>query len=164
MKTRWIVTVLLIASLSLMAGCSRKEEPPIAPAEPETKEATGMMDSVKVAAEEAVETVKEKLSMDIDLDKAVSDLKAEAAKMDIEDLQKIAMKYKDAIVEKQAALQPLMDKLADIPMTEKLGAEAKGLTEDIKKLTDSLAPLKERFGVYVNAIKAKGGDVTKLAL
>ena len=175
MKTRWLTAILLIACLSLMAGCGKKEEPPKAPAETEAQEATGMMDSMKGAAEEAVtettetvkeaaETVKEKLSMDIDLDKAVSDLKAEAAKMDVASLTKMAMKYKDAITEKMAALQSLKDKLKAIPMTEKLGAEAKSLTSNIKKITDTIAPLKERFGVYVDALKAKGGDVKDLAL
>lgn len=187
MKARWMVTVLLIASLSIMAGCSKKEAPPTAPTEPEPqKEATGMMDSMEDTAEEAaketttavketaektaavvekaVETVKEKMSMDIDMDKAIGDLKAEAAKMDVASLTTIAMKYKDAIAEKQAALEPLMDKLKAIPMTEKLGAEAKTLTADIKKLTDAIAPLTERFGVYADAIKAKGGDVKNLML
>ena len=161
MKTRWMVALLLIASLSLMAGCSKKEEPPKAP---DAQEATGILDTMKDAAGKATETVKESLSMDIDLEKAVSDLKAEAAKMDIKDLQKIAMKYKDSITEKMAALQPLKDKLKAIPMTEKLGAEAKTLTEEIKSLLDVIAPLKERLGVYVDAIKAKGGDIKDLAL
>ncbi|MBL7214414.1 MAG: hypothetical protein ISS71_01915 [Phycisphaerae bacterium] len=187
MKTRWMVTVLLIASLCIMAGCSKKEEPVKPAAEPDAQEeATGMMDSMKETTTEAVEkaaettqeagkdamatakevaeTVKESLSMDIDMAKTVSDLKAEAAKMDVESLTKIAMKYKDAIAEKQATLKPLMDKLKAIPMTEKLGEEATTLTTKIKKLTESIAPLKERFGVYVDAIKAKGGDVKDLML
>ena len=164
MKTRWLVTILLVASLSLMAGCSKKEEPSTASAGQEAKETTGVMDNVKNAADKAVETIKEKVSMDIDLDKAVDDLKAEAAQMDIKSLTKIAMKYKDAIVEKQEVLQPLMDKLADIPMTEKLGEEARALTDKIKPLADAVASLKERFGVYIDAIKAKGGDVADLSL
>lgn len=102
--------------------------------------------------------------MDIDLEKAVADLKAEAAKMDVESLTSVAMKYKDAILEKQAALKPLTDKLAAIPMTEKMGAEAQALTADLKKLTDAIAPLKERFSVYIDALKAKGADISKLAL
>ena len=164
MKTRWILTILLIASLSFIAGCSKKEDPPKTPAESDASEATGIMDSMKGAVEKTAETVKESLSMDIDLQKAVSDLKAEAAKIDVKDLQKIAAKYKEAITEKMAALQPLKDKLVDIPMTEKLGQEARTLTGEIKSLTDAIAPLKERLGVYVDAIKAKGGDVTDLTL
>lgn len=173
MKTRWMVTLLLITSLSLMSGCSKKEEPVKTPAEPEAKETTGMMDSMKEAADttvqktteavkETAEALKESLSMDIDLDKTVSDLKAEAAKMDVESLTKIVTKYKDAIAEKQTTLKPLMDKLAAIPMAEKLGADAKSLTAEIKTLTDAIAPLKERLAVYVDAFMAKGGNIQNL--
>ncbi len=167
MKTRWMVTLLLAASISLTVGCSKKE-PAKTPGGTDAETATGMMDSVKNAAADTVksttEAIKEKLSMDIDLDKTVSDLKAEAAKMDIESLKTIAAKYKDAITEKQDSLKSLMDKLSAIPMTEKMGTEAKSLTTEIKTLTDSIAPLKERLSVYVDAIKAKGGDVQGLTL
>jgi len=167
MKTRWMVAILLIASISLMVGC-KKKSPATPPAEPSEQETTGLMDSMKQAADETVQkttaAVKEAFTMDIDLDKAVADLKAEAAKMDVEALTSVAMKYKDAIMEKQEALKPLMDKLAAIPMTEKMGAEAQALTADLKKLTDAIAPLKERFSVYIDALKAKGADISKLAL
>jgi hypothetical protein len=150
-----------------MAGC-KKKSPPTPPAEPSGQETTSMLDSVKKAADETVQktttAVKEAFTMDIDLDKAVADLKAEAAKMDVEALTNVAMKYKDAIMEKQAALKPLVDKLAAIPIAEKMGTEAKALTAEIKTLTDAIAPLKERFTVYLDAIKAKSGDISKLAL
>ena len=173
MNTRWMVTVVLIAGLSLI-GC-KKKTPATPPAEPSEQETTGMMDSMKKAADETVQkttetvkevaaAVKEKFTMDIDLDKTVADLKAEAAKMDVEALTNVAMKYKDAIMEKQAAIKPLMDKLAAIPMTQKMGTEAQTLTADIKKVTEAIAPLKERFTVYLDAIKAKGGDISKLTL
>lgn len=165
MKTRWMVTLLLIASFSLVAGCKKKSSP-TPPAEPSEQETTGMMDSMKKAADETVQktttAVKEAFTMDIDLDKAVADLKAEAAKMDVEALTNVAMKYKDAIMEKQAALKPLADKLAAIPIAEKMGTEAKALTADIKKLTEAIAPLKERLTVYIDALKAKGADVKNL--
>jgi hypothetical protein len=169
-----MVTFLLIATLSFMAGC-KKKTPATPPAEPSEQETTGMMDSMKKAADETVQkttetvkeaaaAVKESFTMDINLDKTVADLKAEAAKMDVESLTSVAMKYKDAIMEKQAAIKPLMDKLAAIPMTQKMGAEAQTLTADLKKLTDAMAPLKERFAVYIDALKAKGADISKLAL
>ena len=174
MKTQWFVTFLLITTLSLMAGC-KKKTPTAPPAEPAGQETPGMMDSMTKAADEAVQkttetvkeaaaTAKESFTMDIDLEKAVADLKAEAAKMDVESLTSVAMKYKDVIMEKQAALKPLLDKLAAIPLAEKMGDEAKALTADIKKLTDAMTPLKDRLDVYVDAIKAKGGDVKNLML
>ena len=174
MKTRWMVTLLVITGLSLMYGCSKKEEPKT-PAKSDTTESKGMMDSMKEAADNAVnkttdaakktaDAVKESFSTNIDLEKTVSDLKAEAAKMDVESLTAVATKYKDAILAKQADMKTLMDKLAAIPATEKLGTEAKNLTAEIKTLTDAIAPLKERLAVYVDAIKAKGGSIQGLAL
>ena len=168
MKTRWTITMLLIACLTTITGCSKKEEPTPTPTESETQEAAGMIDTVKEAAAEKVEevtqAVKESFTMDIDLNKAVSDLTAEAAKMDVKTLTEVALKYKDAILEKQGQLDGLIEKLKAVPMTEKLGAEAQGMTSEIKTLTDAIAPLTERFGVYIDAIKAKGGDVKNLTL
>jgi hypothetical protein len=169
-----MVTVVLVAGLSLMAGC-KKKTPATPPTEPSEQETTGMMDSMKKAADETVQkttetvkeataAVKESFTMDINLEKTVADLKAEAAKMDVESLTRVAMKYKDAIMDNQAAIKPLMDKLSAIPITQKMGAEAQALTADIKKLTDVITPLKERFQVYVDALKAKGADISKLAL
>jgi hypothetical protein len=150
-----------------MAGC-KKKTPATAPTEPSEQETTGMMDSMSKAidekAQEATAAIKESFTMDIDVEKAVADLKAEAANMDVETLISVATKYKDAIVEKQEALKPLMDKLAAIPIAEKMGTEAQALTAEIKTLTDAIAPLKERFTVYLDAIKAKGGDISALAL
>ena len=167
MKTRWMVAFLLIGTLSLMAGCKKKSSP-TPPAEPSEQETTSMMDSMSKAVDEKVQeaatAIKESFTMDIDVEKAVADLKAEAAKMDVEVLISVATKYKDAIVEKQEVLKPLMDKLAAIPIAEKMGAEAQSLTAEIKKVTEAIAPLKERFQVYLDAIKAKGGDISKLTL
>ncbi len=158
MKTRWMLAILLITAISLTA-CSKKEEP--APKAPTEKEITSMTDSLK---EKATTAMNEALTMDIDLDKAVSDLKAEAAKMSVEDLQAIATKYKNAIMEKQVDIDAITEKLKAIPMTEKMGADAQKLTGELKTLGDALKPLAERFEVYVDAIKAKGGDISALAL
>ena len=158
MKTRWMLAILFVTAISLTA-CSKKEEPkPNAPTE---KEAASMTDSLK---EKATTAMNEALTMDIDLDKAVSDLKAEAAKMSVEDLQAIAKKYKDAIMEKNIEIDKITEKLKAIPMTEKMGAEAQKLTGELKTLADALKPLSERFQIYVDAVKAKGGNISGLAL
>lgn len=173
MKTRWMVTLLLITCLVSISGCGKKEPTP--PAEPAGREAPGMMDEMKQAAgdavketteaaKKAVEAVKESFTMDINLDKTVAELKAEAAKMDIAALTQVAKKYKDAIMEKQGALKALTDKLTAIPLTEKAGPQAQGLTAEIKTLTNAITPLKDRLGVYLDAIKAKGGDTAGLTI
>ena len=165
MKTKWTVTVLLIASV-LMFGCSKKDQPqPTEQTQAET-EAPGMVDTVKEAASDAavsaIETVKESFTMDIDLEKTVADLKAEAAQMDVESLKEVATKYKEATAVKETELKALVDKLSAVPLTEKLGKEAQAITGEIKTLTDGVAALQERFQVYIDALTAKGGDVKAL--
>jgi ABC-type transporter Mla subunit MlaD len=149
-----------------MAGCEKKS-PPTPPAEPSEQEAPGMMDSMKKAADETVQkttetvkegttAVKETFTTEIDLDKAVADLKAEAAQMDIESLKEIANKYKEAMAAKEKDLKALMEKYSAVPLTEKLSEEAQALSGEIKTVTDALAALRERFQVYIDALAEKG--------
>ena len=139
MKTKLTLTVLLIASV-LMFGCSKKDPPQPPEQVPAGTDAQGTLDTLKEAA---VEAVKESFTMDIDLEKTVADLKAEAAQMDIESLQEVAAKYKASITEKQTELKALMEKLSAVPLTEKMGKEAQALTGDIKTLTDGVAALQQ---------------------
>lgn len=100
----------------------------------------------------------------VDENKPISEIKAEAATMDVEQLRAIAKKYKDALVAKKGEVKKLTDSLAAIPLAEKLGKEAQALTADIENLTKSVSALSERFGVYYDQIKAKGGELKDLEL
>jgi hypothetical protein len=165
MKTKLTLTVLLIASV-LMFGCSKKDQPQTTDQATAETEAPGTLDTLKEAASDAaasaIETVKESFTMDIDLEKTVADLKAEAAQMDIESLQEVAVKYKEAISVKETELKALMDKLSAVPLTEKMGKEAQAITGEIKTLTDGVSALQQRFQVYIDALSAKGADVKAL--
>jgi predicted nucleic acid-binding Zn-ribbon protein len=99
-----------------------------------------------------------------DEDKPLSDVKAEAEQMSVEKLRSMAMAYKDAILDKKREVEALSLKLKDIPLTEKLGNEAKGLKADIDDLSKSISALNDRFQVYYNKIKEKGGDLSGLKI
>jgi len=99
-----------------------------------------------------------------DEDKPLSDVKAEAEQMSVEKLKSMAMAYKDAILDKKREAEALSLKLKDIPLTEALGSEAKGLKADIDDLNKSVSALKDRFQVYYNKLKEKGGDVSGLKI
>ena len=99
-----------------------------------------------------------------DENKPISEVKAEAEKMAVKDLKAMATAYQDAIQAKTAEVDKLMKKIGEIPLTEKLGAEAKALTADLDNLNKSVSALKERFGVYYNKLKEKGGDLTGLEI
>ena len=96
--------------------------------------------------------------------KPISDVKAEAEKMDVDQLRDMAMQYKDAIVAKKADVAEITAKLKEIPITELLGKEAKSIKADIDDLNKSASALKERFQVYYNNLKAKDGDLSGLKI
>ena len=99
-----------------------------------------------------------------DENKPISEAKAEAEKMSVADLKAMAMKYKDAIDAKKADVEKITAKLKEIPVTQMLGEESKKLKADIDNLTKSLSALKERFQIYYDQLKAKGGEVSGLQI
>ncbi len=99
-----------------------------------------------------------------DENKPISEVKAEADQMSVEKLRSMAMEYKKAILAKQGEVEKIMGKLKDIPIAEKLGSEAKGLSAEIEALNKSVSTLKERFQVYYQKLTEKGGDTSGLEL
>jgi ABC-type glycerol-3-phosphate transport system substrate-binding protein len=94
-----------------------------------------------------------------DTDKPVAEIKQDAETMTVKDLQAKAKSYQDAVTKKLTELEPLKEKLMEIPLTEQMGDEAKALQADIAELTKDLDALKERLKVYVDALKEKGESV-----
>jgi outer membrane murein-binding lipoprotein Lpp len=99
-----------------------------------------------------------------DENKPTSDVQAEAAKMNAQDLKAMAMNYKNVIENKKADIEKIAAKLKDIPVTQLLGGQAKQLKADIDNLNKSVAALKERFQIYYDQLKAKGGDLSGLQI
>ena len=96
--------------------------------------------------------------------KPLSEVKAEAEKMSVEQLKDIAMEYKKAIEAKQPEIDKLMEQIKAIPITEALGEEAKSLKADLEELNSSLKALKGRFDVYYNKLVELKADVSSLKL
>jgi predicted nucleic acid-binding Zn-ribbon protein len=82
--------------------------------------------------------------------------------MSVEKLRSMALTYKDAITAKKDEIAKVADKLKEIPVAKMLGDEAKGLKTDIDSLAKSVSALKERFQVYYDKLKEKGGDLSGL--
>ena len=98
-----------------------------------------------------------------DESKPLSEVNAEAEKMDVEKLRSMAVTYKDAIVAKKSEIEKVTGELKNIPVA-KLGDEAKGLKTEIDALSKSVSALTERFQVYYGQLKEKGGDLSGLQL
>jgi hypothetical protein len=99
-----------------------------------------------------------------DESKPLSEVKAEAEKMSVADLQAKAKMYKDTIAAKTGEIEKLAAKLKGIAVTEMMGAEAKKIKADMETITKSVNALKERFQVYCDKIKEKGGDLSGLKI
>lgn len=96
--------------------------------------------------------------------KPISEVQAEAEKMNLKQLRSMALKYKEAILAKQEDIERIGAELKKIPVAEMLGEEAKGLKTDIENLSKSTTALKERFEIYYNKLKEKGGDLSGLEI
>ncbi len=96
--------------------------------------------------------------------KPLPEVKAEAEKMSVNELKSIATKYQDVLVAKKAEVEKITAKLKNVPVTEMLGAEAKTLKADIDNLNNSISALKERFDIYYNKLKEKGGELPNLKI
>jgi uncharacterized coiled-coil DUF342 family protein len=96
--------------------------------------------------------------------KPISEVKAEAEKMSVADLRAMAETYRDKIMAKKGELDTLVKKLADIPLAEKLGEEAKAIQADMGDLSKAIQALTERFKVYYDKLKEKGGDLSGLEI
>jgi len=141
-EKRDVLSCLLVVLLSIALGCSKKE-------------AGGTAASGTGAGTAAVS---------VDVQKPVPEVQAQADTMSVENLRAMALKYKEAIVAKQAEIQKLAEKLKEIPITDALGQEAKQLKTDVQNLETSLKALKDRFQVYYDTLKKKGGDLSGLTL
>jgi glutamyl-tRNA reductase len=174
MKALYVLVFVIPVILLVSSGCSKKE-PPAGPSKPSAtttetlkteaaKAEAAVTETAEAAKEKVTEAVQEvKAALpEVDLSKTLDAIKQEAAGLDLAKLQEVAKKYKDMLTEKQAALKPLMDKLAKIPLTERLSPESQALTGETKSLSDTIKGLTERLAVYVEAIKAKGGDAAGL--
>lgn len=167
MKPMFLI-VLLACAFSLF-GCSKKEPsaPPPAPASEQTTPALPAV-NVQAAAETAKQDVQavtaevKKVLAEVDLNKTVEAIRQEAATMDLVQLKELALKYKQMLAEKQAAYKPLVEKIANLPLSERLGPESQAMAGEAKTLGDTVKALTERLAVYVEAIKARGGDTAGL--
>jgi hypothetical protein len=172
MKTALRIGLCLLISGCLLsfAGCKKKEEPAKSMAPPRTIETKPAAEQPKAAAPaatattEAPKTAAQPTQASALETIPVADVKAETAKMTLDQLKDKAMAYKDLIASKKAMLEPLVAKLKAIPLTEQMGTEAKGLQTDIATLNKSISALTERFQVYYNKYKEMGGDVSKLGI
>ena len=164
MKLKFTLILIVLANIMTVSGCSKKEEPVAPSPQDAEQQADDSLGKAADAVGSETEVAEGAFSTDIDLEKTVTDLQAEAVKMNVESLRSLALKYKDAITQKQAEWKVLTDKLAAVPATEKMGEEARTLQNELSVVAESSQEIMQRFNLYLGVIKEKGGETEDLAI
>ncbi len=168
---------VIIVLAVVLGGCRKKadEEPQPVDETNSTKQTIPepggkVIEEAKEAGETVVE-VKDKVvekvfsiveQFNADQGKSIPDITAGTKEMATENLRKMAEKYRDVVAEKEQQLTKLTQgylNLSDDDRKAAIGQITKVGIDDIKKNLDIM---KERFGVYYNALKEKGGNLTGL--
>lgn len=100
----------------------------------------------------------------VDLQKSIADLQTAAQTMSLDTLKATALKYKEAILSKQADAEKLLTEAKALSVTDALGEKGKALKSDLQSLQATVSALKERYQVYYNAMKEKGADLSGIVL
>lgn len=102
----------------------------------------------------------ETIDATVDENQPISEVQAQAEKMNTDELRTIALKYKDAIKVKSEEMNEITSNL--LPAMAKEGITLTDIKEKVDGVVTSLNKLKERFEIYYNKLKEKGGDVSGL--
>jgi hypothetical protein len=107
---------------------------------------------------------KDDRTVNADENRPISEVKAEADQMTLQGLRTAAVAYRDAILAKKAEVEQLAGKFRELSTEEMFGEEAKRLQTEIEGANESIAALTERFQLYYNKLKEKGGDLSELGM
>ncbi len=177
-----VILLALAIGLFAVAGCEKKvDEAATTEAEKaaEVVEETEAVEIVEEAAEaveaeeiaEAVETVEVPVAekaretitaVVIDEARPLSEVRAEAADLNDASLRAAAMGYRVRIIAKQDELADLTGKFPKVPGIEEFGRAPLTPEPDVGDLTKSISGLTERYQIYFDMLKARGGDLSGL--
>ncbi len=101
-------------------------------------------------------------ALTVDPEKPLPEVQAQAQTLSVENLKAVALKYKQAMADKEGEAQKLLTKIKELPVTQALGQEGQSLKTDLQSLQGSLKALTDRFQVYYNTLKEKGGNLSGL--
>ena len=147
MRVRMFVVLSCLVALVGLAsgGCARKTDKSATPSAAPTSAGT----AVNVTA---------------DVEKPVPEVQTQAQTMSVADLRATALQYVQAISVKKEDLQKVLAQVKELPLAEALSEKAKTLKAEVQKVETTIKGLTERFQVYYNKLKEKGGDLSGLTI
>ena len=94
-----------------------------------------------------------------DPNKPVTEVQAEAEKMDAKQLQAMVDSYTEALNAKKADVEKVIAKLQKVPLTEMAGEDAKNMKADIDSVNKTIAALNERMRIYSDKLIEKSAGL-----
>ncbi len=144
-RTCAILSCLVAVSGLALIGCGKKTDKSPSASAPQASAGT----AVNVTA---------------DVEKPVPEVQTQAQTMSVADLRATALQYVQAISVKKEDLQKVLAQVKEIPLAEALSEKAKTLKAEVQKIQTSIKDLTDRFQVYYNKLKEKGGDLSGLTI
>lgn len=99
-----------------------------------------------------------------DAHKPVQQVRAEAEKMSVSDLQKTARAYAEAVRAKKSELAKVTEDLKKLSPKDLLSEKSKTIKDKASALGDEIGELTGRYEIYARKFTEKGGDVTKIKI
>ena len=94
-----------------------------------------------------------------DPNKPVTEVQAEAEKMDAKQLQAMVDSYTEALNAKKSDVEKIIAKLKKVPLTEMVGEDAKNMKTDIDSVNKTIAALNERMKIYSDKLVEKSAAI-----
>ena len=99
----------------------------------------------------------------IDLGQSVAAVKAKAANMDVAELKAMALKYKQAMKDKQVEVNKVMSEIGKVDLSA-AGKKVDKVKVDIDEIMKSVGTLKKHYDVYLGKLKELGADISDVKL
>ncbi|OGW80797.1 MAG: hypothetical protein A3G33_00515 [Omnitrophica bacterium RIFCSPLOWO2_12_FULL_44_17] len=99
-----------------------------------------------------------------DTSKSIDQVKAEAEKMSVGSLENAAKAYASAIAAQKKEVEKIVTQMKGLPPQELFSEKGKGIRQEISKVQSQLSELTKRYNIYLQKLKEKGGDITKVAI
>ena len=99
-----------------------------------------------------------------DTQKPIEQVRAEAEKMSVSDLQSAAKAYADEIASKKTEAEKIQSQLKGLSVQDMLGEKGKSIKDQASALGQQVSALTERYQVYAQKYQSAGGDMAKIQI
>ncbi len=99
-----------------------------------------------------------------DSKKPIEQVRAEAEKMSVGDLEATARAYANEIAAKKGEVEKIQSQLKGLSIKDMLGEKARGIKDQASAVGQEISALTERYEVYAQKFQAAGGDISKVKI